>query len=187
MAFSSCLLAGGCAAGGWLDGAASLGGDTVGERGTVRVLFINNTPHRAIFTAGVYDPSDQDTNPEFVQFAANASGSILEGNSSSAILELPCARAISIGTRGLLDLVEANNDAADLEAAALIEGVGFSSAAIGEDGDDEPDQGVAAARAFFIGSDFPCNALLIVRFEFNDLGPEPFLIDFSYIPSESTR
>lgn len=181
------LLAGGCASGGWLNGAASLGGDTVGGRGTVRVLFINNTPHRAIFTAGVYDPADQDTNPEFVQFAANSSGSILEGESSSAILELPCAQAISIGTRALIDLVEANNDAADLESAALFEGVGFSSAAIGEDGDDEPDQGFAPAKAFLVGSDFPCNALLIVRFEFNDLGPEPFLIDFSYIPSESTR
>ena len=54
----STLLAGGCAIP--LDNlTASLGGSTAAARGTVRVLFINNTPHRAVFTYGTFDQTDQ--------------------------------------------------------------------------------------------------------------------------------
>ena len=48
-------------------------------------------------------------------------------------------------------------------------------------------QGKAPPFEALLGVDFPCNALLIVRFEIDDLGPSPFRVDFELIPSELTR
>jgi hypothetical protein len=47
--------------------------------------------------------------------------------------------------------------------------------------------GVAPPFEALLGVDFPCNALLILRFERNDAGPDPYRIDFEFIPSESAR
>ena len=47
--------------------------------------------------------------------------------------------------------------------------------------------GFAPPFEALLGVDFPCSALLIIYFEINDAGPEPFRIDFQLIPSESDR
>ena len=40
---------------------------------------------------------------------------------------------------------------------------------------------------FFKAADFSCEALLILRFEINDVGEQPFRVDFELVPSESPR
>ncbi|UCC31962.1 MAG: hypothetical protein JSU86_06720 [Phycisphaerales bacterium] len=170
---------------------ASLGGDWAGERGAVRVLFINNTPHRAVFTFGSYDQADQFSQPDFAQFGLSEFGATLEGDSSSQIISIECARVFSIGGPGLLTLIEQNLSEAALDDDAFVEGVEFFSiSSDGADGDDSGDpvnEGSAPPFEALLGVDFPCNALLIVRFEFDDLGHDPFRVDFELIPSESTR
>jgi len=181
------LWATGCGVDVLLNQTASLGGETAGLRGTVRVVFINNTPFRAIFTAGTYDQTDKSTQPDFVQFAADPQVGLLEGDDQSRALELRCARVFSVGGDELLALIRCNLPDADLDEDASIEGVAFSDAKLDDDDAGQATEGKAAPLVVKIGADFPCNALLIVRLEFNDLGPEPFLVDFSFIPSEEDR
>jgi len=166
---------------------ASLGGDTAGTRGSVRVLFINNTPFRALLTAGIYDPADQHTEPDFVQFSADPTIGTLAGDSQSRILTLDCGRRFAVGSPGLLAAIERNLPDADPDADALLNGVGFSAADADDDDAGRPTEGSAPTVEFTIGADFTCNSLLIVRLEIDDSGPAPFAVDFSYIPSESTR
>lgn len=180
---------------------ASLGGDVAGGRGRVRVLFINNTPHRAVFTYGAYDQGDQFTLPDFGQFvpAEDGTGSTLDGNSTSEIVSVGCARVFSIGSAKLLELIEANLPDADRNADAFVAGVDFFEVGAADGGDegvpasdesgDQRSAKAGAAPPFeaLLGTDFPCNALLIIRFEFDDVGPDAFRIAFEFIPSNSTR
>ena len=170
---------------------ASLGSATAGGRGGVGVLFINNTPHRAVFTFGSYDLTDGTYQPDFGQFGLAESSAILDGNSTSELLAIHCARVFSIGGPRLLALIDENLPEATVDDGAVIEGVGFFSSPSGDpdgDGSGDPiDEGSAPPFEALLGVDFPCNALLIIRFEFDDLGPDPFRIDFELIPSESTR
>ena len=164
---------------------ASFGGATAGGRGEVQVLFINNTSHRAVFTVGTYDQTDPDDEPDFSQFGHDDGGLILEGDAGSPIGSLDCARVFSIGGPRMLALVEENVSDEDLLTEALIEGVEFFSV----DGDDEAaapvSEGTAPAFEALLGVDFPCSALLIIRFEEDE--PGSFRIDFELIPSESNR
>ena len=81
----------------WRNQTASLGGDQAGDRGTIRAVFINNTPHRAVFTSGTYDQLDSGTRPDFVQFSADGDLT-LDGDTSSDIGALDCARVFAIGS-----------------------------------------------------------------------------------------
>lgn len=170
---------------------ASLGSSRAGGRGNVGVLFINNTPHRAVFTFGSYDQTDQFSEPDFKQFGLDDPGVTLDGNSSSAILSIECARVLGIGSPSLLRLIEENLPDVTLDDDAFIEGVEFFSLppenGDGEDTSEPVRQGVAPPFEALLGVDFPCGALLIIRFEFDDLGPDPFRTDFELIPSESSR
>lgn len=170
----------------------SLGGTTTGSRGTVRVLFINNTPHRAVFTYGTYDQTDQFSQPDFRQLGLEETNRNLDGNSESSIRPtdgqspLFCARVFSIGSPNLRSLIDENLAGATVIDEALVDGVEFFD--VDEDGDADPKSvGFAPPFEALLGADFPCAALLIVRFELDDLGPDPFRIDFELIPSASTR
>ncbi|HRX86751.1 MAG TPA: hypothetical protein P5572_17130, partial [Phycisphaerae bacterium] len=178
-------MAGGCDA--WLHATASLGGTTAGQRGNTEVVFINNTPYRAIFTFGTYDEFDRQTVPTLRQFSSATSTLNLEGNTQSDTLQVRCARVYAIGTEGLITRVHANLAPANYDNDALVQGVRFSSAAVGDDNADAATEGVAAPHQALIGSDFDCGALLIYRFEVNDAGPEPFTVDLTVIPADSTR
>lgn len=168
---------------------ASLGGSTAGSRGTIRVLFINNTPHRAVFTYGTYDQTDQFSQPDFRQFGPDETDRHLDGNSESSISPsdgqspLFCARVFSIGSPNLRNLIDANLADATVIDQALVDGVEFFDT--GEDGDTS--MGFAPPFEARLGTDFPCAALLIVYFEIDDAGPDPFRTDFELIPSASTR
>ncbi|MCP4249101.1 MAG: hypothetical protein GY778_18820 [bacterium] len=177
-------LIGGCDTATYLNQTASLGGDVAGSTGPVRVTFINNTPHRAIFTFGTYNNADQFDPPDFGQRIGLATGDTLEGNSSTALVTLSCDRVFSVGDPELLRLIDGNIDLGEdlLNADALVEGVGFSAAAIGEDNASEATEGFAAPVRALLGVDFPCDSIIIVRFEIADVGPAPFRADFEIIP-----
>ncbi len=170
---------------------ASLGGDIAGGRGSVQVVFINNTPHRVVFTFGSYDPLDQFTQPDFGQFGADDAGRILDDGGTSAILPIECARVFSIGGAELLDFIGRNLPDADVAEEAYAEGIAFLRTTTDDDADPEGTETTVIGRAppfeALLGADFSCGALLIIRFEFSDLGPDPFRVDFELIPSESTR
>jgi hypothetical protein len=184
------LLIGGC--GGFVEAffinTASLGGQTAHIRGTMRVLIINNTPYSATFTVGAYDHTDQTTVPTYVQYGLT-NLNFLGGDSQTPIQDFPCTRACSVGGAEMLGFLERNLPEEDYEALAedaSIVGVEFWGEPEGEDG-ESPSIGLAAPLDVFIGADYACNALLIFRLEFNDVGPYPFRVDFEVIPSKSTR
>jgi len=167
---------------------ASLGGGTAGGRGSVRVLFINNTPFRAVFTYGTFDQTDQFSQPDFRQFGPSGTGLVLDGDSESSLdpgggaTPLTCGRVFSIGSSDLLRLIGENLPTATTIDEALVEGVSFL-----DTGDAATSPGSAPPFEALLGVDFPCESLLIVRFELDDFGPDPFRVDFEVIPSDSTR
>ncbi|MFQ5590430.1 MAG: hypothetical protein ACE5HE_04625 [Phycisphaerae bacterium] len=215
---------------------ATLGGDTAGDRGTVTVLFINNTPHRAVFTYGTYDQTDPSYVPDFAQFRLDR-GTTLDAGAASSIAgvnddaSLRCARVFSIGSSALLQLIQDNltQDALDdVDEEAMLDGVEFfeipreqttnegdateenaggqqnvsnlvggDGAATGPAEDNAPQNapptepvsmGAAPPFEALLGVDFPCNALLIIRFEIDDGDSgAPFRVDFELIPSGSDR
>ncbi len=180
----------------FLNRTASLGGGTAGGRGTVRVLLINNTPYRAVFTYGSYDQTNEYHQPDFAQYRLHDSVRNLNGDSQSSLnLGEPeslvtCARVFSIGGPDLLRLINENRPDAAIHEEAMIQGVEFFQVggADGTDPEAEPvSMGSAPPFEALLGVDFPCGALLIVRFEFDDLGPSPFRVDFELVPSESDR
>jgi hypothetical protein len=180
---SFCLVLGGCG-GDLANLTASLGGSTAGGRGSVRVFFINNTPHRAVFTVGTYDQTDPDDIPDFSQFGHDEDGLVLEGDEASPIGTLDCARVFSVGGARMLALLAANADADDVLPESAVAGVEFFDV-----GAESAPVRVGQAPPFeaLLGVDFPCNALLILRLEDDPDGAEPFRIDFELLASESTR
>ncbi len=164
---------------------ASLGGSVAGRRGEVQVLFINNTPYRAVFAVGTYDQTDPSSEPDFSQFGHDEDGLILEGDESSPIGSLECARVFSVGGPRMLALIEDNLPDADLLEEAVVEGVHFFD--VSDEAAEPVLQGTAPAFEALLGVDFPCNALLIIYFEFDDLAADPFRVEFELIPSNSTR
>lgn len=177
----------GCSLDGWLHATASLGGATAGQRGNTEVVFINNTPYRAIFTFGTFDELDRESEPTLRQFSSATDTLNLEGNSQSDTLTVQCARVYSIGGEELIKRVRAMLDEDEFEEAALVEGVNFSSAAVDDEMADAPTEGTAAPLNAYIGADFECGALLIYRFEMADSGPNPFVVELTIIPGEDNR
>ena len=105
---------------------------------------------------------------------------------------------MSIGGPDLLELIEETVSADVIDEVAIVAGVEFfdvPSRADEEEEEQEDDDveeepvlvGSAPPLEALLGVDFPCEALLIIRFEFDDLGPDPFRVDFELIPSGSDR
>jgi hypothetical protein len=161
---------------------ASLGGNA-GQRGDVLVVFINNTDYQPVFTYGTYDQTNADYQPDASQF--NIVDATIEPGEPTEVGALECARVFSIGGPRLLDLIERNLEGVDPDPAAMIEGVAFYD----EDADEPAEAdlvGTAPPFEALLGVDFPCEALLIIRFEPGDASGQ-FRIDFELIPSSSTR
>ena len=169
----------------WVNLTASLGGNTAGGRGSVGVILLNNTPHRAVLTLGSYDQTGDDVAPDFQQYEL-AGTRVLDADSNGGLLTFDCARVFSIGGPRLLALIDSTNPA-DVAQDALIEGVEFFAVDAANPDSVPVSQGVAAPFEVLLGADFPCNALLIFKLEVNDAGPEPFRVDFELIPSSNAR
>jgi hypothetical protein len=150
--------------------------------------FVNNTNARAIFTFGSYDPLDQDTVP------TNFGQLRLEANSSSAQINQPCRRVFSVGGAELVRLVNENasNPVINInDPRALVQGVNFSTAPIGDPLAAEPTEGTSLGREVRLGVDFTCarenildqtgTGLLIFTFEEDAGAPGGFRIDFQFV------
>ena len=149
--------------------ATSLGGDTPGSRGSVRVTFINNTPYRAIFTYGVYDDQSTDFGPDFGQFmvnppSTNALDGRLEGNSTSPVMTLQCARVFSIGGVELINRIKNQHLDSGTDADALVPGIGFSDKPVNDPEAGQATAGRADEVVTFQGTQFPCDSLLVYTF-----------------------
>lgn len=153
----------------------------------VQVAFINNTPFRAVFSFGAYNPLDQDTIP-------SSSGQFrLEGNTASQQLNLPCLQAFSVGGDELIRLIRKNEPDPTVNVTdprALVNGVNFSGAPLGDPLEAEPTEGTALGSVVLSGVDFNCErtdirdpggaTLLLFTFEQDATAPGGFRIDFSF-------
>lgn len=165
-----------------LQNTASLGGSTPGDRGTVRLLFVNNTPFRAIFTYGTYDPDNTDFAPVFRQFFVDSTASNrLEGNSESTAKTLTCARVISLGGAEFIQRAKDATDNATQVAAASEEaftpGIAFSDKPLNDAEAGQGTAGTAPAVETFLGTDFQCGSLVIYTFEVDDTQASGFRVD----------
>lgn len=178
------LLLAGCSAETFLNQTASRGWDTAGSTSIIRVIFINNTPYRAIFTYGTYNNTDPSDVPYIGQFMGRAEGPTLEANATAEVETVACDRVFSIGDTGLLRLIDENLDIEDtnLDEEALVQGVAFSRAELGQENAGVATEGFAAEVRALLGVDFPCGSILVIRFEVADLGEAPFRADFEVIP-----
>lgn len=164
----------------FVNATTSLGGEVAGERGTIDVIFINNTSFRPIFTFGTYDQTSEDFQPEWGQFVLDEGGRVLEANDSSDSIRIACARVMSVGGERLLELVERNLPNAQPDQAAYVEGVNFF------DSDGSVEAGHSPSLDVLLGEDFLCGSVLIFRLEFDDFGPDRFRVDFEVIPPSGT-
>lgn len=154
----------------------------------IQVGFINNTPFRAIFTAGSVDQLNNDALPtNFVQLR-------LEGNSTTAQIPQPCRGVYSVGGAELVRLIELNRNSPAInitDNAALITGVNFSAAALGDPLEAEPTEGTAVGLDSLVGVDFTCErtdirqttgtGLILYTFEQDAMAPGGFRIDFTFV------
>lgn len=189
-----------------LNNTASLGGNLPGERGFVDVVFINNTPYRALFTYGSYDQQDQnfrfdaDQAPPFRQLGqfvavpdpTNVLQAQLPGNTASDTVRLRCGRVLAVGTSQLIGAIAVSDLNLDLDPNVLVEGIGFSDRTL-----DDPQAGittyVAPGMALLQGFDFPCGrtaetatdtseiATVIFTFELDEQQPSGFRVDTQVI------
>ncbi len=164
----------------FLNNTASLGGTTPGGRGNIQVQFINNTPFRAIFTFGAYDPQNSSFSPDFGQFFVDPDpANRLEGNSSSAVITLTCARALSVGGDRLIQLIK--DLGLEAEAEALEPGISFSDAPLDSDDADQPTAGRTTGVVTLQGVEFQCESLLVYTFELDSTQASGFRIDLQVI------
>lgn len=153
----------------------------------VRVEFVNNTNFRAIFTVGAYDPLDKETLPTgFSQIR-------LEANSVSTTVNQPCRRIISVGGAELIRLIKENRNSPSLnitDERALVTGVNFSGAPLGDPLEAEPTEGTALESIKSNGVDFNCvrtdirqttgTGLIVFTFEEDAAAPGGFRTDYQF-------
>lgn len=183
------IMCGGCSIEPLLHQTASFGGNAAGDRGNALVLFINNTPYRAVFTFAAYDDLDQNTfaadrNPEsrIFAFTDDDDGPNLDGDAFSEILTVKCCRVFSVGGETMRQLIRESLPPDEIVDDALVPGVHF----VGVESDDEDAPlPIAEPRDLLLGLDFPCDSLVIFRFEINEVGDADagFRVDYEVIPA----
>ncbi|MEK6642355.1 MAG: hypothetical protein AAB385_10380 [Planctomycetota bacterium] len=168
--------------------ASFIGPNGIPTARALQVGFINNTPFRAIFTFGAYDQLDKDSLPTgFAQLR-------LEGNTASAQLVQPCRKTFAIGGEKLIQLIDENRNDPSIsitDERALVRGVNFSGAALGDPLEAEPTEGTAEPTLLLNGVDFTClrtdirqttgTGVLLFTFEQDAGAPGGFRIDFSFV------
>lgn len=164
-----------------------LPGGTIADR-VLRVGFVNNSAARAIFTFGSFNPLDQDGIPTgFGQLR-------LEANTASGQINIPCRRIVSVGGPQLIALIEDNqrNPAINVtDDNALINGVNFSTAPLGDPLEAAPTEGTAEGIDLNVGVDFTCSrtdindqtgtGLVIFTLDEDAAAPGGFSITFQFI------
>lgn len=164
---------------------ASLGGTTPGQRGNVRVSFVNKTPFRAIFTYGTYDPLDTDTQFHtltFHQFFVDPNpANRLEGNSESGIITMPCNRVVSLGGAELIQRIKDAHQASALSEEALTPGIAFSDKPLDDPQAGQATAGRAPAVETLQGAAYQCESLLVYTLNVDPAQPSGFRVDLNVI------
>jgi hypothetical protein len=171
-----------CTPAAFFNNTASLGGNSPGDRSDIAVAFINNTPFRAIFTFGTYDPLNPDFEPQFRQFFVDPDAdNRLEGNSESDVFTFDCGRAMSIGHEQMIARIHdaGLNNEEGVDATALQPGIAFSDRPL-----DDPDAASATAGRdggvlTLQGAEYQCDSLLVYTFEVDATQPDGFRIDLT--------
>lgn len=145
--------------------------------GNITLLFINNTPYRAVFTCGTWDEWDRSPGP------INLEQRNLDGNTSLAPLTLPCRRNTAIGSDLLVRRVIAlERDLEDSFRPEFFDTVvRFSRAPGGSDAAPLPTEGTAEGIGKLLGVDYSCGDQLVFTFEVDPDAPGGFRIDFEVI------
>ncbi len=146
--------------------------------GNVSMVFINSTPHRAIFTVGTWDAWDRlGPGPIQLDFLR------LAGNSTSGVFSLACRRNAAVGTEKLVKraLDTDADDADDFDANAFGAQVRFSSAPTDSEAADLPTAGTAEGREVLLGVDYSCADRLVFTFVEDPAAPGGFRVDFEVI------
>lgn len=149
--------------------------------GNISYLFVNNTPFRASFTFGNYDPLDLPAGPvNFMQLR-------LEGFTSSAAIDLECRRIAAVGTPELVErIIRVMGDSQDnFDADALSATVNFSAAPSTSEAAALPTAGTARGLERRLGVEFTCADRLVFVFQEDPSAPGGFRIDYSVIPDEN--
>lgn len=163
---------------------ANLIANLIEERvGEISVIFINNTPYRASFTFGTYDPLDRIT-----PGAVNLLQDRVEAKTTTEPAAVPCARAFAIGTDGLIQRATDTNAPLALEtfdAAVFTPDINFSSAPANDLAATLPTAGkVEGGFEVLLGVDYGCNDQLIFTFEEDETTPGTFRVKFSLLRTE---
>lgn len=181
-----------------LNNTASLGGDIAGGRGALDIVFDNQTPYRAIFTFGVYDPQNKNAVPAYGQFAVNNSQPAnqfnrgLPANTTTAIRSFvsPCGRLVSFGGEDMIDRIQ-KLDIAPLSGAPIVEaafrtGIYFIDTPVdGADPNAEQSSVIHIdAVNSFLGTDYECDARLLYQFVIDPNDANNVLVYLTVIPVE---
>ncbi len=178
----------------WFNNTETLGGTVPGQRSYIQMAFVNNTPYRAIFTFGTYDPLNTDQEGplafpiQFEQFYIDPDPNYrLERNSTSQTYGFRCGRAIGVGDAALVEIIEKNKlekttggapvysealrPIVDEETGKKKAGIIFSDRPL--DSEDAGTHITAWASGFVTlqGADYPCEALVVYTFDLDDTQP----------------
>ena len=160
-----------------LNNVASLGGATPGGRGTLEIVFDNQTQYRAIFTFGVYDPQDKTSLPKYGQFVVDPAQDANEFNrglqpmttTTIGSFSPACGRVVSFGDEEMIGRIQANdvkpfNDAPTVQAA-FRPGIYFTTKPLDEDANAEETFALHLdAVISSLGVDYECDARLLFQF-----------------------
>ncbi len=146
---------------------------TATRRGNIQIGFVNNTPFRANFTFGGYDPLDKATVPVFGQLR-------VEGNTTAATQTQACRRVFSIGGAELIRLITVQNLTVN-DAPVLHQNIYFSSAPANDPLSAEPTEGYALQQVEQDGIEYQCAGVLTFAFVQDAAAPGGFRTDFTFI------
>lgn len=179
----------------WINSIYPLGGQIPGGRGTMDVVFSNQTPYRAIFTFGTFDRLDETSVPGYGQFVVDPEQDetpFNRGLGADTVTErgtflINCGRVFSLGGEELISRIQAE-DAEPLNGAPAVDaafrtGIYFTSAPL-----DDPDpNGVDSFNIridpveSLIGVDYSCDSLLIYTFTVDPNNANNVLVDLQVI------
>lgn len=163
---------------------AWLGGDNPGERGTIKITFVNNTAFFAVFTYGVFDPLNKNLKPQYSQFFADAdhTNQRLERNSTSNPVTFTTARAISLGSKAFLDAL---SERGVVLADPLPQGISFYDKLTTDSDAKKVTIDDFSHQVLYNGVDFDTDTLVTITFEPDDTQTGGIRVDFKTEPLTS--
>lgn len=182
----------------WINSTFPLGGNNPGGRGAMEVVFVNETPYRAIFTFGTYDPQDQNSVPTFGQFAVDPDedetpfnrGLAADTVTARGSFLANCGRVFSLGGDALIAQIR-ETEAEPFNNAPIVEdvmrsGVYFTSKPL-DDADANAVQSFDIRmdpHTSLLGVDYSCDALLVYTFSLDPADAGKVVVNLEVLEAE---